>query len=142
MTNWQSYRLDKLYYRAYEIMEGRMNGLYRPILQHLASRNHVDAMLLLADKFDWHGGICHRGSASNLLHRAYKLGSDIAAQHMAMNAFNQGDLLGYRRWLSCSARLGDLDARSELQRFETRLPHVLAGQVRRKRPLRKYEYLT
>jgi hypothetical protein len=57
-----------------------------------------------------------------------------------MNAFNRGDMLGYRCWLARGARAGDRDALRELRRFETRLPHKNAARVRRRRPYRRYDF--
>jgi hypothetical protein len=57
-----------------------------------------------------------------------------------MNAFNKGDLTGYRHWLAQGAKAGDSDAQRELARFETRLPYSNASRIRRRRPYRNYDF--
>jgi hypothetical protein len=57
-----------------------------------------------------------------------------------MNAFNANDMHDYRFWLRRAANAGDADAARELKRFETRLPHINAGRVRRRRLYRKNDF--
>lgn len=53
-----------------------------------------------------------------------------------MDAFNRRDLGGYRYWLRRAASAGDPDSARSLKRFETRLPHIDASKIGRKRPAR------
>ena len=132
-------RQEELYLRALLIIDRRANGYFTPILQHLALRNHCGAMVQLADFADFHGKSCNFGSANNLLYKAVRRGSWLAAQNLAMNAFNSYDLHRYRYWLRLAAKLGDTDSAIELRKFETRLPHLNALRIRRKRPYRRSE---
>jgi TPR repeat protein len=74
-----------------------------------------------------------------LNYRAFRQGDATAAYNLAMHYFNRRDLNGYRRWLGRAARAGDEDAAKQLRRFETRLPHGAAHDIRRGHPYRKYD---
>jgi len=128
-------RADRLYERADAILDGLRNGFGEPILWHLALRCHTDAMLALASRVS-EGKATDPFSRRGLERRAFRLGSERAAQHLAMSCFNRGDLAGYRFWLRRGAHGGDKEAAAELRRFETRLPHSAAKSVRRLRPYR------
>ncbi|NML07764.1 hypothetical protein [Sphingomonas sp. G-3-2-10] len=139
-------REDRLYDRAEAISEGRLNGLYMPILRGLALRKHHRAMLRLAGVFTQDNSRADLGSAARvgdpawLYRRVWRLGGEyarFAAQNMAMSLFNIGDLQGYRSWLHRGAELGDQDAGLQLECFETRLSHGAARQIGRGRPMRR-----
>ena len=130
-------RLD--YKRFPDGTQDKANGLYTPILWHLALGQDYSAMTTLADTFDNPGRISETFSKLGLCYRAHRGGHENASQHLAMEAFNRGDLQGYRHWLHQCARFGDLEANRELKRFETRLPHKAAATIRRQRPYRKDE---
>lgn len=126
---------DQLYKRADAILDGYRNGWGEPILWHLALRRHTDAMLALAIRIS-DGKVFDPFSRSGLGRKAFRLGSKRAAQHLAMNCFNKGNLAGYRIWLHRAAHGGDGEAAAELRRFETRLPHAAARRLKRIRPYR------
>lgn len=128
--------LDRLWLRSHTIRDHRRAGFYMPILRHLALRGHPEAMLDLSANLPGGGRRSDGFSQVGLACRAYRHGVASGAQHLAMQAFNRRDLAGYRYWLARAARLGDQDARRELRRFETRLPHALAFAIRRGRPSR------
>jgi hypothetical protein len=130
-------RFDALYARASMILEGGGNGYGEPILWHLAFRRHTDAMLALAARVGTQEKPASPCSQRGLERRAFRLGNERAAQHLAMTHFNRRDLAGYRHWLHWAARTGDVEAAMELRRFETRLPHAAAGDIGRRRPYRK-----
>jgi hypothetical protein len=73
-------------------------------------------------------------SANGLDRRAWRTGVATAAYNLAMTCFNERDLSGYRRWLRRAGRAGDAEAIALLRRFETRLPHGAAHDIRRGRP--------
>jgi TPR repeat protein len=133
-------RADKLYLKALNIREGNANGLWVPILQHLALRGHSGAMIDLANWFCGSNSLRDLGatadafSAAGLYRRAYRKGDARAAQHLAMGCFNRNDLRGYRLWLGRAARTGDGEAAVQLRRFETRLWHDAARRIGRLRP--------
>lgn len=62
-----------------------------------------------------------------------------AAMNIAMQRFNLRDLQGYRHWLRRAARNDDPNARIQLARFETRLPHGVAHDIGRGRRYRPYD---
>lgn len=134
---------DRLYERAVNIRDGRENGLFVPILRHLALRGHVDAMILLAhwytqsnDKRDL-DGIGEPYSAANLYYRAWRSGGSsaaLAAHSLALSYFNLGNMQQFRRWARRGARSGDYDCRMITKHFETRLPHGAARRLGRIRP--------
>jgi hypothetical protein len=130
---------DELYTLARDRLDGRALGLGMPILWHLALRGHESALVSLGQLIEAEGPISNPYSTAGLAYRAYRKGAPIGAQNLAMDCFNRGDLRGYRMWLRRAARAGDQDAGRELKRFETRLPHRLAGKIRRKRPRRRYD---
>lgn len=130
---------DKLYALAWDRLEGRQRGYGMPILWHLALRRYEPAMMALSQRIEVEGPMSDAFSSAGLAYRAYRLGSPVAAQNLAMECFNRRDLGGYRRWLGRAARLGDLDAAREHRRFETRLPHGDAAKIRRKRPHQPYD---
>jgi len=68
-------------------------------------------------------------SAAGLARRAFRKGDPIAAYNIAMSCFNRGDLKGYRYWLHRAVQSGDDDAKEQLRRFETRLPHGAARDI-------------
>jgi len=129
-----------LYERAAAIFDGKQPGFALPIFQHLALRRYPDAMLALAD-FAPNGRAADPFSNAGLRRRALRLGSARAAQHLAMQCFNDDDLNGYRHWLARGARMGDAEADVERHRFETRLPHGAARDIRRLRPYRPVDGL-
>jgi hypothetical protein len=131
---------DRLWARYWAIRDSRKNGYWMPILWHLALRRDSIAMTELSSTFAKIGRIADPFSQSGLAYRAYRAGSALGAQHLAMNAFNRRDLSGYRRWLGHAARLGDRDAKSEHSRFEIRLPHRNAALIGRKRPHRASDF--
>ncbi|RYY26818.1 MAG: hypothetical protein EOP62_08640 [Sphingomonadales bacterium] len=136
---------DRLYSRAFEIQERKASGYWLPIMRYLAFRGHLNAMVTLAaSKSDAKSGtdIGRAGeyfTAAWLYRSAYRSGSAIAAQNLAMAHFNKNDLAGYRHWLRRAARAGDAEAGAELKRFETRLPHQAAREIGRQRPCRRRE---
>lgn len=127
---------DRLWARYWGIRDDHRNGHRMPILRHLALVGDSTAMVELSSELRDRGHIADRFSQSGLAYAAYRRGNPLGAQHLAMNAFNQNDLRGYRYWLSRAARSGDSEAARELKRFELRLPHTDAALIRRKRPLR------
>jgi len=129
--------MGSLYWR---IAEQNGNGLATPILWHLALRRDELAMTELGATFAKEGRIASPFSQSGLAYRACRRGHRNGAQHLAMSAFNRGDLAGYRYWLARGAREGDQDAGGELARFETRLPHRAASKIGRGRPYRRYDF--
>lgn len=138
-SNMTDTKNDKLYALAWDRLEGRQCGYGIPILWHLALRRYEPAMVVLSQRIEAHGPISDAFSSAGLIYRAYRQGSPIAAQNLAVECFNRRDLGGYRMWLGRAARLGDGDAAREHRRFETRLPHSDAGKIGRKRPLRSYD---
>jgi len=109
------------------------------ILWHLALRQDRYAMTELSRRLNDEGPSGDPFSSFGLAYRAFRLGDAIAAQNLALGCFNRRDLQGYRRWLRRAARLGDADAKSELRRFETRLPHGAAHDIGRGRPYKRYD---
>jgi hypothetical protein len=138
-------KMDRLYERALLIQDGKANGLWLPIIRHLALRQYPCAMVDLAnwqsDNRTWAsmGLATDAFSALGLYRRAYRAGNANAAQNMAMEHFNRNDLTGYRIWLRRAARGGDKDCDAELRCFETRQPYCAATRIRRLRPLRRRE---
>jgi hypothetical protein len=128
-----------LWNRYWKITLEHGNGFYEPVLWHLALGQDYSAMVTLADTFEATGRVCDGFSKKGLCYRADRGGYEYASQHLAMDAFNQGDLKGYRYWLRRHARFGDPDVMRELKRFETRLPHQSAANIGRKRPYRRGE---
>lgn len=134
---------DRLYLKALTIRHERRIGLWLPIMWHLALRGHAGAMTELADWFSdgnkakAFGRLADPFSAAGLYRRAVKKGHSIAGFNAAMSCFNRNDMIGYRDWLRQAASAGDGDARDELRRFETRLPHSDARKVGRLRPDRR-----
>ena len=78
-------------------------------------------------------------SSRGLAYRAFRLGHAPAAYNLAMSYFNARDLQEYRRWIRRAADLGDADATEQLKRFEVRMPHGAARNIRRVRPPRAYD---
>lgn len=132
---------ERLWSRYWGIRDNHKNGFAFPIIRHLALRRDPLAMVELGATLDKRGRIADPYSQEGLAYRAFRRGHLIGAQHLAMNAFNSSDLAGYRHWLGRAARAGDGDAAKELRRFEVRLPHEDAGRIRRKRPLRRSDFL-
>jgi hypothetical protein len=130
---------DRLYGLAWDRLEGRQCGYGMPILWHLALRRYEPAMVALSQRIEAEGPTSDAFSSAGLAYRAFRRGSSVAAQNLAMECFNRRDLGGYRRWLGRAARLGDRDAAREHRRFETRLPHGDAAKIRRKRPRQPYD---
>jgi hypothetical protein len=129
---------EALWNRYWSIKDQHGCGFYEPILWHLALRGDFSAMVTLADTFHIEGRVSDRFSRAGLYYRAHKGGYEYAAQHLAMDAFNRGDLASYRHWLRRAARF-DPDYLKQLKRFETRLPHQTAHERGRGRPYRAYD---
>ena len=133
-------RLTRLYTRAVDIQDGKAKGFWLPIMWHLALRGHTDAMIQLAN---WYSSDKSLGATSDpfspagLYRRAYRAGDAMAAGNLALSYFNLNNLRGYRHWLWRAAMAGDVDAAEEIERFETRLPHSTARDIRRHRPVRR-----
>ena len=107
------------------------------LLWHLALRRYPSAMTQLSRRIGEDGlSAADPFSAAGLAYRAFRLGDTMAAYNYAMSCFNRRDLSGYRHWLRRAARGGDEDARQQLRRFEIRLPHGAAFDIRRGRPRR------
>lgn len=135
-------KADRLYRRLFDIREQHAIGLWLPIARHLALRQHPEAMVVLANWLTDAGAAgkpADGASPSGLLRRAHRAGDSVAAQNLAMDCFNRGDLQGYRHWLRRAARGGDTDAGRELRCFETRQPSGAARKIGRLRPLRRSE---
>ena len=131
---------DKLWRRYWAIRDDHVPGLATPILWHLALGHDPAIMVDLASTFPAPGRRADSFSQAGLCYRAWRLGYGYGAQHLAMNAFNTGDMHGYRTWLRRAANAGDKDSARGLKRFETRLPHTNARRVGRKRPHRKSDF--
>lgn len=128
---------ERLYARAMSIRDRKANGLWLPIIMHLAMRRHPDAMVVLASWFEDTGPIVPNTDpfgSHNLLRRAWRMGNVHAAQNMAMTYFNENNLAKFRLWARRAAELGDGSCATYVKRFETRLPHANAGRIGRKRP--------
>ena len=138
-------RLERLYVRAFEILDGRANGFGEPILWHLALRRYTPALVMLANRrseSETRAGLGRLGdgfSAAGMYHRAWRSGDYLGALNLAVACFNIGDLRGYRHWLRRAGRAGDDQAAAEARRFETRLPHGVARAIGRGRPYRRNE---
>ena len=100
----------------------------------LALRRVPGAMTELSRRLGSAGSFGNSFSGAGWAYRASKLGDPSAAYNLAMHCFNNRDLRDYRRWLRHAAGLGDTDARAELRRFQTRLPHGAAYDIGRGRP--------
>ncbi len=131
---------ERLFERYWGIADLHRNGLRLPILWHLAFRRHPDALLVLSQEIEQEGRISRNFSRQGLAYRSFRLGEAAAAQNLAMDSFNRGDLQRYRFWLWKAARLGDEDSARELKRFEVRLPHDDAARIGRKRPYHKADF--
>lgn len=131
---------DRMWARYWAIRDDHHNGHRMPILWHLAFRRDPTAMTELGSTFGKVGRITDPFSQNGLAYRAYRAGSALGAQHLAMNAFNHRNLSGYRHWLGKAASLGDRDAQQERRRFEVRLPHENAALIGRKRPHRSSDF--
>lgn len=129
--------LERLWTRAWRIKDEHANGDFFPIFQVLAIRGSVWGMIEHADALKKPGRIGHAATAEWFLYRAFKQGEPTAAQHLSRIAFQARDMKAYRHWLRQAANRGDEDCRSEINRFETRLPHLNARLIGRKRPYRK-----
>lgn len=129
---------EALWKRYWAIKDGHKPGLHEPILWHLALGGDVSAMVTLADTFASEGRIADPFSRAGLYYRAHRGGYEYAAQHLAMDAFNRGDLACYRYWLRRAVPF-DPDHLRQLRRFETRLPHQTAWEDGRGRPYRSYD---
>lgn len=131
---------DKLQRLAAAWHNGLSPGDGIGLLWHLALRGYPSAMTELARRIGDDGlSAGDPFSARGLAHRAFRRGDPVAAYNAAMSCFNRRDLSGYRHWLRRAARAGDDDARVQLRRFETRLPHAAAHGIRRGRPRRDYD---
>ena len=110
------------------------------LLWHLALRRYPSAMTELSRRIGEDGlPIADSFSSAGLAYRAFRLGDPAAAYNFAMTCFNRRDLQGYRRWLRRAAEAGDDDAARQLRRFETRLPHGAARDIRRGRSRKDYD---
>jgi hypothetical protein len=130
---------EALWKRYWAITLDHANGLYTPVLWHLALGHDYSAMTTLAQTFAMPGRMSNPFSKLGLCYRADRGGYEIASQNLAMDAFNRRDLAGYRYWLRRHARFGDPAVMKELKRFETRLPHQTAADIGRRRPYRADE---
>lgn len=110
------------------------------LTRHLALRRDPDAATELdrvaGDPRSWAVAL---SPAAMARHAAMRDRWPTAAFNIAMQRFNRRDLQGYRHWLRRAAHCGDPDAKSQLARFETRLPHGAARDIRRGRPYRAGE---
>lgn len=129
---------DALWKRYWSIRDDHGVGLCEPVLWHLALRGDLTAMVTLADNFSSEGRILDRFSRAGLYYRAHRAGYEYAAQHLAMDAFNRGDMAFYRYWLRKASRF-DPASLGQLKRFELRLPHRSARENKRGRPYRSYD---
>lgn len=129
---------EQLYRRAWDRLDGRAVGCGEPILRHLALRNYAPALVALSHMAA-PGRLTDTFSSEGLAYRAFRRGDTLAAYNLAIEHFNRGRMADYRRWLARAASAGDVDASRELRRFELRLPHADAANLRRKRPYRKYD---
>lgn len=109
------------------------------LIRHLALRGDLDAITELARLSVDPRPSAISLSAAGMAHRAAKRGHPPAAYNLAMQRFNDADLQGYRHWLRRAAKAGDSDAARQLGRFEVRLPHGAARDIRRVRPRRPYD---
>jgi hypothetical protein len=131
-----------LYHRSLLIRDGKANGLWLPIVWHLALRGHPPAMIDLAgwisdSKSSTLRSGWDRFSPSSLQRRAFQSGDHRAAHNLAMMYFQRNSLGMYRQWLRKAASLGDEDSAVELASFAVRLPYTNARKIRRLRPWRK-----
>ena len=99
-----SAKRDALWKRYWAIKDAHGNSFYKPILWHLALGGDSSAMVTLADTFEKSGRMSDRFNRSGLYRRADRGGYEYAAQHLAMDVFNRGDLGSYRFWLRRAAR--------------------------------------
>ena len=107
------------------------------LLWHLALRRYPSAMTELSRRIGEDGlSAADAFSAAGLGYRALRQGDPLAAYNLAISCFNRRDLSGYRHWLRLAAKAGDADAGQQLRRFETRLPHGAARDIKRGRPRR------
>lgn len=131
---------DKLQRLADVWHDGLSPGDGMALLWHLALRRYPSAMTELSRRIGEDGlSAADPFSAAGLSHRALKQGDSLAAYNRAMRCFNLCDLRGYRHWLGLAAKAGDESAQLQLRRFETRLPHPAAHDIRRGRPRRAYD---
>ena len=129
---------DPLWHRYWDTIDGRRPGVHSPILWHAALRRRVWALLELSTRVA-PGPLRDAFSSQGLARRAWRSGHPWGAEYLALDAFNAGDMGGYRHWLTRAARSGDPDAAAEARRFETRLPHAAARELGRHRPYRRWE---
>lgn len=104
----------ELYGRALDILEHRSAGHALPIIRKLARRRFAPAVTTLSDYVS-------EAEAIRLLRAAARQGDATSAYNLAITYRNRGDMLRYRTELARAAKL-DLDAASELRRFQTRFP--------------------
>ena len=123
--------------RAISILDGQGDGFAVPILFLGALRGMSDAMIALSNALSGGGAMADPFSQRGLCRRAWRRGDTTGAQNLAVDCFNRRDLQGYRHWLHRAARMGDPYAAREVRRFETRLPHLNARKIGRKRPDRR-----
>lgn len=109
------------------------------LVRHLALRQNHDAMTELSRLAVDCRSRAIALSAAAMAFQAANRGHAPAAFNLAMQRFNKGDLQGYRSWLRRAAQAGDGEAAQQLARFETRLPHGAARDIRRGRPYRRYD---
>lgn len=110
------------------------------LLWHLALRRYPSAITELSRRIGEDGrSAAEPFSAAGLAHRALRRGDPVAAYNAAISCFNRRDFRGYRHWLRLAVNAGDKDARRQLRRFETRLPHGAARDIGRGRPRRDYD---
>ncbi|WP_143090113.1 hypothetical protein [Sphingomonas rubra] len=103
------------------------------LTRHLALRGDPDAATELERvAFEPRPGAIALSPAAMVRHAATRDRWPTAAMNIAMQRFNLRDLQGYRYWLRRAARNGDPEAKTQLARFETRLPHgvrTISGEV-------------
>ena len=128
---------DSLKVKTDAWLNGRSPGDGYGVLFHLALRRVPVAMTELARKLTGGGATSDPFSSAGLAYRAYRQGDAAAAYNQAMECFNRRDLKGYRQWLRRAAKAGDADAAKQLGKFETRLPHGAAHDIKRGRPSRR-----
>ena len=104
------------------------------LTRHLALRGDPDAATELERvSSDPRSEAVALSPAALVRHAATRDHWPTAALNIAMQRFNLRDLQGYRHWLRRAARNGDPDAKIQLARFETRLPHGVAHDIGRGR---------
>lgn len=126
-------RLDRLYDRAWAILDGRATGFGMPIMEALARRQHPSARSALADLLGGSISARTRARGRNLTRLSALRGDPYGAYNLAMSHLNDGDMRLYRRWLTIAAKV-DPEARAELRAFHMRHPHTAMRRLKRLSP--------